>query len=104
MRKLHQSLWPLGLLRSYQLGYQMRRPNNNAAPLHAIESARALVVLSSDRWTKVLVRRQAHAFEIAVGMAQGAIRATRFQRRSYKRCDREAWQSIRLASLGTERL
>src|ERR1700730_5617204 len=36
--------------------------------------------------------------------AQGGIRATRFQRRSYKRCDREAWQSIRLASLGTERL
>src|SRR3979490_1617829 len=28
----HQSLWPLGLLRSYQLGYQMRRPNKNAAP------------------------------------------------------------------------
>jgi len=69
-----------------------------------IESARALVVLSSDRWTKVLVRRQAHAFEIVVGMAQGGIRATRFQRRNYKRCDREAWQSIGLASLGTERL
>ena len=29
----------------------------------AIKSAGALVVLSSDRWTKVLVRRQAHAFE-----------------------------------------
>ena len=38
----------------------------------AIESARALVVLSSDRWTKVLVRRQAHAFEIAVGMPKEA--------------------------------
>jgi hypothetical protein len=30
--------------------------------------------------------------------------ALRLQRRSYKRCEREAWQSIRLASLGTERL
>jgi hypothetical protein len=70
-----------------------------------IKSERALVVLSSDRRTKVLVRRQAHAFEIVVGMAQGAIRTTRFQRRrSYKRRDREAWQSIRLASPRTERL
>jgi hypothetical protein len=68
----------------------------------AIKSARSLVVLSSDRWTKVLVRRQAHAFEIVVGMAkefakhnikvaaQGGIRATRLQQRSYKRCNREA--------------
>ena len=39
----------------------------------AIKSARALVVLSSDGWTKVLVRRQAHAFEIVAGMAQGGI-------------------------------
>ena len=70
----------------------------------AIKSARAVVVLSSDRWTKVLVRRQAHAFEIVVGMAQGGIRASRFEPRSYKRWDREAWQSIRLASRGTERL
>jgi hypothetical protein len=70
----------------------------------AIKSARAVVVLPSDRWTKVLVRRQAHAFEIVVGMAQGGIRAIGFQPRSYKRWDREAWQSIRLASPGTERL
>ena len=70
----------------------------------AIKSAWALVVLSSDRWTKVLVRRQAHAFEIAAGMAQGGIRATRSQRKSYKRCHTEAWQSIGRASLGTERL
>src|SRR3979490_3021576 len=28
----HQSLWPPGLLSCYPLGYQMRRPNNNAAP------------------------------------------------------------------------
>jgi hypothetical protein len=62
----------------------------------AIKCAWALVVLSSDRWTKVLVRRQAHAFEIVVGMAQGGIRATRFrQRRSSKRCHREAWRSMR---------
>jgi hypothetical protein len=27
-----QSPWPPGLLRSYQLGHQTRRPNNNAAP------------------------------------------------------------------------
>src|SRR6266478_6219498 len=27
---LLQSLWPLALLRSSQLGWQMRRPNNNA--------------------------------------------------------------------------
>jgi hypothetical protein len=47
----------------------------------AIKSARALVVLSSDGWTKVLVRRQAPAFEIGAGMAQGC-RATRFQQRS----------------------
>jgi hypothetical protein len=33
------------------------------------KSARGLVVLSFDRWTKVLVRRQAHAFEIVAGMA-----------------------------------
>jgi hypothetical protein len=70
----------------------------------AVKSARALVVLSSDRWTTVLVRRQAHDFEIVVGMAQGGIRATRFQPRNYKRCDRETWQSIGLASPGTERL
>ena len=69
-----------------------------------IKSARALVVLSPDRRTKVLVRRQAHAFEIVVGMAQGGIRATRFQRRGYKRGGREAWQSIRLTSPRTERL
>jgi hypothetical protein len=68
-----------------------------------IKSPRALVVLSSDRWTKVLVRRQAHAFEIVVGMAQGGIRATRFQRRSYKRRDRDARQSIRLAGPRAER-
>jgi hypothetical protein len=43
----------------------------------AIKSARALVVLSSDRWTKVLVRRKAHAFESFAGMAEGGIRATR---------------------------
>jgi hypothetical protein len=70
----------------------------------AVKSAWALVVLSSDRWTKVLVRRQAHAFEIVVGMVEGGIRATRFQPRSYKRWDREAWQSIGLPSPGTERL
>jgi hypothetical protein len=48
----------------------------------AIKSGRALVVLSSYRWTKVLVRRQAHAFEIVVGMAQEGIRAIRFQQTS----------------------
>ena len=69
----------------------------------AIKSARSLVVLSSDRWTKVLVRRQAHAFEIVVGMAQEGLRAIRFQQRSYKRCKREARQPIKRASLGTER-
>jgi hypothetical protein len=74
----------------------MQRPDT-------ITSARALVVLSSDRWTKVLVRRQADAFEIVVGMAQGGIRATRFQSRSYKRRDRDARQSIRLAGPRTER-
>jgi len=68
----------------------------------ASKSARAVVVLSSDRWTKVLVRGQAHAFEVVVGMAQGGIRATRFQRKSYKRCHTEARQSIRRASPGTE--
>jgi hypothetical protein len=68
----------------------------------AIKSARAVVVLSSDRWTKVLVRGQAHAFEVVVGMAQGGIRATRFQRKSYKRCHTEARQSIRRASPDTE--
>jgi len=45
----------------------------------AIKSARALVVLSSRGWTKMLVRRQADAFEIIVGVAQGGIRATGFQ-------------------------
>ena len=70
----------------------------------AIKSAWAVVVLSSDRWTKVLVRGQAHAFEIFVGMAQGGIRATRFQRKSYKRCHTEAGQSIGRASAGTEGL
>ncbi len=68
----------------------------------AVEYARALVVLSSDRWTKVLVRRQAHAVEIVAGMAKGSIPATRFRRSSYKRGYSEAWQSIGLASLGTE--
>lgn len=72
----------------------------------AIKSERALVVLSSDRWTKVLVRRQAYAFEIVAGMAQDGIRirATRYQQRSYKRCRGAAWQSIKRESLGTEGL
>jgi len=68
----------------------------------AKKSARAVVVLSSDRWTKVLVRGQDLAFEVVVGMAQGGIRATRFQQKSYKRCHTEARQSIRRASRGTE--
>jgi hypothetical protein len=88
----------LGRLDCYALtSWDAKRagPNNNTAP-SATKSARSLVVLSSDRWTKVLVRRQAHAFEIVVGMAQGGIRATRFQqRRSSKRCHREAWRSMR---------
>ena len=67
----------------------------------AIKSARALVVLSCDRWTKVLVRRQAHAVEIAAGMAKGSIPETRFRRSRCKRGYSEAWQSIGLASLGT---
>ena len=46
----------------------------------AKKSAGAVVVLSSDRWTKVLVRRQAHAVEIAAGMAKGSIPETRFRR------------------------
>jgi len=70
----------------------------------AIRSARALVVLSSHRWTEMLVRRQAHAFEIIVGVASGGIRATGLQWRSYKGRHREAWRSIRLTSMGTERL
>ena len=70
----------------------------------AIKSARAVVVLSSDRWTKVLVPGQAHAFEIVAGMAQGGIHATRFQRKSYKRCHTEPWQSIGRASPGTDGL
>ena len=70
----------------------------------AVKSARALVVLSSDRWTKVLVRRQAHAFEIVAGMAEGGIRATHFQRKSCERCGTEAWQSIGRASPGSEGL
>ena len=70
----------------------------------AIKSARALVVLSSDRRTKVLVRRQAHAFEIVVGMVQGDVRATRFEPRSYTRWHGEAGQSTRRGSLGAERL
>ena len=60
----------------------------------AIKSARAVVVLSSDRRTKVLVPGQAHAFEGVAGMAQGGIRATRFQGKSCERCHAEAWQSI----------
>ena len=72
-----------------------------------IKSAWALVVLSSDRWAKVLVRGQAHAFEIDVGMAQGGVRATRFQRKSQKRRHRESrhretWPSIRRAGLGPQ--
>ena len=45
----------------------------------AIESARGVVVLSSDRRTKVLVPGQAPAFEGVAGMAQRGIRETRFQ-------------------------
>ena len=78
---------------------QAKQQCSAAAPK---KSARAVVVLSSDRWTKVLVRGQALAFEVVVGMAQGGIRATRFQRKSYKRCHTEARQSIRRASPGTE--
>ena len=44
----------------------------------AIKSARALVVLSSHRWTKMLVRRQAHAFEIIVGVACAGFSTTEF--------------------------
>ena len=60
----------------------------------AIQSARGVVVLSSDRRTKVLVPGQAHALEGVAGMAQGGIRATRFQGKSFKHCHAEAWQSI----------
>jgi len=38
-----------------------------SAAMHQIRTA--LVVLSFHRWTKMLVRRQAHAFEITIGMA-----------------------------------
>ena len=69
---------------------------------NAFKYARALVVLSSDRWTKMLVRRQAHAVEIVAGMAKASIPATRFRRKSHNRGHGEARQSIGLASLGTE--
>ena len=68
----------------------------------AEKSAGAVVVLSSDRWTKVLVSRQAHAFEIVAGMAQAGIGAIRCQRESHKRCRSKAWQSIGRASPRTE--
>src|SRR5215831_11511935 len=51
----------------------------------AIRFARAMVVLSSHRWTKMLVRRQARAFEIVVGVAQGNIRTTGLQQKNYRR-------------------
>ena len=47
--------------------------------------------------------RQTHAFEIIVGVAYGGIGATGLWR-SYTRRHREAWQSIRLTSVATERL
>jgi hypothetical protein len=91
--------WPPGLLRSYQLGRQTRRPNNNAAPQrHQIRTGvGGPIVLSMDESAGT------HAFEIVVGMAQEGLRAIRFQQRSYKRCNREARQPIKRASLGTER-
>jgi hypothetical protein len=45
----------------------------------AVKSGWPLVVLSSHRWTKVLVRRQGHGFEIPVGMAARGIPATGLQ-------------------------
>jgi hypothetical protein len=45
----------------------------------AIKSDWAMVVLSSHRRTKMLVRRQTHAFEVIVGVAQAGIRATPLQ-------------------------
>jgi hypothetical protein len=49
MRKCsHQSLWPLALLRSYQLGCHMRRRDNNAAPrCHQIRTGSGGPIVSS---------------------------------------------------------
>ena len=68
----------------------------------AIKSAGALVVLSSHRWAKMLVRRQAHAFEIIVELAPAGIRKTGYQRPRFQRPHRGAEQSIGFTSLGTD--
>jgi hypothetical protein len=44
----------------------------------AIKSTRVLVV-APDRWTQMLVRRQAHAFEIIIGMVGALCGATSLQ-------------------------
>jgi len=69
----------------------------------AINFERALVVLSSDRWTEVLVRRQADAFESFAGMAEGGIFAGLFQRKSYSSSQEKARRSVRRARPGVER-
>jgi hypothetical protein len=63
-----------------------------------IRSARVLV-LASDRRTEMLVRRQAHAFEIIVGVACAGFRATEIRWRTRKRSGQSI---IGFASLGNE--
>jgi hypothetical protein len=66
----------------------------------ATKSARILVLASDWRKT-MLVRRQAHAFEILAGVAHAGFSTTEFRWRTYKRSAGEARQSIGFTSVGT---
>jgi hypothetical protein len=64
-----------------------------------IGSARILV-LAADRWTKMLVRGQAHALEVIAGVAGAGVGTAGFQHRARKRRDGEAQRSIGCTGLG----
>src|SRR5882724_303200 len=69
----------------------------------AIKSAGALD-LSDYRWTKMLVRRQNHAFEIIVAVARAGSSTSDFRWGANKGPHGEAQQSAGFTSVGTRRL
>ena len=69
----------------------------------AIKAAFGLVVLSADRWAKMLVRRQARALEIVAGMAVADFLTTDLQRRICKDGPYgKFWQSNGCTSVGAD--
>jgi hypothetical protein len=67
----------------------------------AIRSARALVVLAPNRWTKMLVRRQNSDFEISVAVVRAIFSNTRICGHARQYTHAEAQGAVRLASIIT---